>query len=448
MRRRFLILACACGALLSAAEPAKKVFPYAYKQEDLANGLRLVTIPTDYPNLVSIYIVVQTGSRNEVEAGKSGFAHLFEHLMFRGTKANPPAQYQAAIRTAGAAQNAYTTDDYTAYHTTFSKEDLPQILALEADRFQHLEYTQDMFKTETLAVLGEYNKNSANPMSKMFEVLRARAFQEHTYRHTTMGFLKDIQDFPNEYEYSRQFFDRYYRPEYTTIIVAGDVEPKQVRAMVDKDWGAWKRGNYKAAISAEPPQEGPRTGEVKWPVATLPWVLVAYRVPGFSDTQNDTAALDALSYLAFSQSSELYQKLVIQEQKADAFGAQNGDHVDPYLFAIFARVKKAADMDAVDLAILATVKQFAETPVDAVKLERVKENLRYKFALGLNNSEAIAGTVARFVALKRTPETINNVFDLYAGLTAADIQRVAKKYLTERNRTTVTLVGTAVGAAQ
>lgn len=444
--KRILLTLLSAAALLPAAEAPKTVFPYAYKQEDLPNGLRLLTIPTDYPNLVSLFIVVQTGSRNEVEAGKSGFAHLFEHLMFRGTKENPPEKYQGVIRTAGAAQNAFTTDDYTAYHTTFSKEDLPQILSLEADRFQHLDYSQNMFKTETLAVLGEYNKNSANPMSKMFEVLRARAFQEHTYRHTTMGFLKDIQDFPNEYDYSRQFFDRYYRPEYTTIIVAGDLNPKQVRAMVEKDWGGWKRGNYKAPISAEPPQEGPRTAEVKWPTATLPWVLVAYRAPGFSDTQNDTAALDALSYLAFSQSSDLYQKLVIQEQKVDAIGAQNGDHVDPYLFSIFARVKKVPDMEAVNQAILATVKQFSDTPVDAAKLERVKENLRYGFALGLNNSEAIAGTVARFVALKRTPETINRVYDLYASLTPADIQRVAKQYLTERNRTTVTLTGASEAA--
>ncbi len=444
--KRILLTLVAAAAFLPAAEAPKKVFPYAYKQEDLPNGLRLVTIPTDYPNLVSLFIVVQTGSRNEVEAGKSGFAHLFEHLMFRGTKENPPEKYQGVIRTAGAAQNAYTTDDYTAYHTTFSKEDLPRILSLEADRFQHLDYSQNIFKTETLAVLGEYNKNSANPMSKIFEVLRARAFQEHTYRHTTMGFLKDIQDFPNEYDYSRQFFDRYYRPEYTTIIVAGDLNPKQVRTMVEKDWGGWKRGNYKAPISAEPPQEGPRTAEVKWPTATLPWVLVAYRAPGFSDTQNDTAALDALSYLAFSQSSDLYQKLVIQEQKVDAFGAQNGDHVDPYLFSIFARVKKVPDMEGVNQAILATVKQFSDTPVDAAKLERVKENLRYSFALGLNNSEAIAGTVARFVALKRTPETINRVYDLYASLTPADIQRVAKQYLTEKNRTTVTLTGASEAA--
>ncbi len=444
--RKTLLLMLAAMASLPAAGAPKKVFPYAYKQEDLANGLRLVTIPTDYSNLVSVFIVVQTGSRNEVEPGKSGFAHLFEHLMFRGTKQTPPEKYQSVIRIAGAAQNAYTTDDYTAYHTTFSKEDLPQILSLEADRFQHLDYSEDVFKTETLAVLGEYNKNSANPTSKMFEVMRGRAFQEHSYRHTTMGFLKDIQDFPSEYDYSRQFFDRYYKPEYTTIVVAGDVDPKQVRALVDKDWGAWKRGAYKATISVEPPQEGPRTGKVNWPTQTLPWVMVGYRTPAFSDTQNDTAALDALAFLAFSQSSDLYQKLVIQEQKADAFGVQNGDHVDPYLFSIFARLRNIADMEAVNQAILATVKQFSETTVDAAKLERVKENLRYRFALGLNNSEAIAGTVARYVALKRTPETINRVYDLYASLTPADIQRVAKQYLTERNRTTVTLTGAAGGS--
>lgn len=444
---RCTFLAVASVSLLAAswlvAEPAGKVFPYAYKQEDLPNGLRLITIPTDYPNIVSLFIVVQAGSRNEVEAGKSGFAHLFEHLMFRGTKKTPPEVYQSVISTAGASQNAFTTDDFTAYHTTFSKEDLPRILELDADRFQHLDYSPEAFKTETLAVLGEYNKNSANPYSKMMEALRARAFQEHTYRHTTMGFLKDIQDFPNEYEYSRQFFDRYYRPEYTTIVVAGDVVPAQVRALVDKDWGGWKRGSYKAPISAEPPQEGPRRADVTWPTPTLPWLFVAYRTPAFTEAKNDTAAFDALAALAFSQSSDLYQRLVIQDQKVDALGANDSDHVDPYLFTVFARVKRQADVEFVNQAILTTVKQFAETPVEPDKLDRVKNNLRYRFALGLNNSEAIAQTVASYVALTRTPETINRVFDKYASLTPADVQRVARQYLTDRNRTTVSLTGAA-----
>jgi len=182
------------ATVLFGADPPKKTFPFPYTQEDLPNGLRLVTIPTDSPNLVSIYIVVQTGSRNEVEPGKTGFAHLFEHLMFRGTEEYSPEKYQEVLQRAGAASNASTSDDLTQFYTTFSKEDLPQILAMEADRFQHLKYSPEMFKTETGAVLGEYNKNSSNPEEKLDEVLHDTAFDRHTYKHTTMGFLQDVQN--------------------------------------------------------------------------------------------------------------------------------------------------------------------------------------------------------------------------------------------------------------
>src|ERR1700689_826567 len=147
----FAFALIALSVLLPAAFAAGKIFPYNYVQEDLPNGLRLVTIPTDYRNIVALYIVVGTGSRNEVEPGKSGFAHLFEHLMFRGTKEFPPARYQTELQNAGAASNAFTSDDLTAFHTTFSKEDLPRILSMEADRFAHLAVAPDAFKTETLA---------------------------------------------------------------------------------------------------------------------------------------------------------------------------------------------------------------------------------------------------------------------------------------------------------
>src|SRR5262245_31554948 len=115
-----------------------KIFPYKYFMDDLPNGLRVITVPTDYPNIVALYIVVATGSRNEVEPGKSGFAHLFEHLMFRGTETVSSAQYNEALKNAGADSNAYTDDDRTVYHTVFSKEDLDQLMRLEADRFQNL----------------------------------------------------------------------------------------------------------------------------------------------------------------------------------------------------------------------------------------------------------------------------------------------------------------------
>ncbi len=437
------LIRCLAGLCLLSFVPglmaAGKIFPYAYVQEDLPNGLRLITIPTDYPNIVSLYIVVGTGSRNEVEPGKTGFAHLFEHLMFRGTAEYPPEKYNSTLQAAGAASNAFTSSDLTAYHTTFSKEDLPTVLSMEADRFQHLDYKEDAFKTETLAVLGEYNKNSANPGQQLYETLRATGFKVHPYSHTTMGFLKDIQAMPEGYAYSREFFSRYYRPEYTTIIVAGDVDAKRVRSLVDERWGSWKRGDFKPQIPVEPPQDGPRRAHVDWKTETMPQITVAWRGPAYSDNTMDTVALDAISHLGYDQNSALYQKLVVEEQKVESFGANAPGNLDPEFFTVGAHVKNAQDLDSVEAQIKATAKTFADKPVDLKKLEALKQHLRYDFALQLDNSEAIASTVAGYVALRRTPETINRYFDTFAKLTPADIQRVARKYLIDKNLDVVTL---------
>jgi zinc protease len=434
----------ACGLILcsyGAAPPTTKIFPYAYDQHDLPNGLRLITIPTDYPNVVSIYIVVQTGSRNEVEPGKSGFAHLFEHMMFRGTPQYPPAAYEDVLKNAGAASNASTWDDFTAYHTTLSKEDLDKMLRVEADRFEHLEYSPAVLRTESLAVLGEYNKNSSSPTRKLSEVLRDTAFDKHTYKHTTMGYLRDVQAMPEQFEYSKEFFARYYRPEYTTIIVAGDVKPAHVRAVVEKYWGGWKRGSYKPQITPEPPQNGPRSNHVNWPSPTLPYIAVAFRAPAYSEVSKDGAALDLIGYLGFSQNSDLYQRLVIQDQVVDALSASAPDHVDPYLFTVTARVKKPQELKAVQDDILSALNGFKDTLVSPARLDAVKKHLRYSFALELDNSESIADSVAHFVALRRTPATINKVFELYRQITPEDIRNTARKYFVESGRTIVTLTG-------
>src|SRR5579872_6652552 len=147
--RLLLLFAC---AMAWAAPPPGKIFPYNYTQQDLPNGLRLISVQTDYPNLVAVYVVVQTGSRNEVEPGRTGFAHLFEHLMFKGTEKFPQAKAEEILKRAGAASNAFTTEDFTCYHNTFSKEDLETILMMMADNFQNLKVGEAEFKTEALAV--------------------------------------------------------------------------------------------------------------------------------------------------------------------------------------------------------------------------------------------------------------------------------------------------------
>src|SRR5712691_5903996 len=294
-----------CLPLLALSQQkSRKLFPYSYTIDDLPNGLRLITVPTDYPNLVALYIVVSTGSRNEIEQGKSGYAHLFEHLMFRGSEHFSGQQRDEILKRAGADSNAYTTDDRTVFHEVFSKEDLDRVMELEADRFQHLKYAPDAYKTETRAVLGEFNKNSADPEEKLFEVLRATAYKRHTYAHTTMGFIEVIEDMPNQFEFSLQFYNRYYRPEYTTIVLVGDVKRDDALAMTKKYFGAWKRGTYVPEIPGETDQKEPRENHVDWPSETLPLIYVAFRGPAYSDYKKDKAALDLVAPLAFGENSD------------------------------------------------------------------------------------------------------------------------------------------------
>ena len=428
-----------CLPLLGLAQKSRKAFAYDYTIDDLPNGLRLVTVPTDYPNLVALYIVVQTGSRNEIEKGKSGYAHLFEHLMFRGSEHYTGQQRDEILKKAGASDNAYTTDDRTVYHEVFSKDDLDKVIELEADRFQRLKYPQDGYKTETKAVLGEFNKNSADPEEKAYEVLRATAYKSHTYSHTTMGFIEDIEDMPNQYDYSWQFYGRYYRPEYTTIVMVGDLKQPDVLAMVKKYFGDWKRGNYASDIPGEPDQKEPRTSHVDWPSETLPLVYVAFRGPAYSDEKKEKAALDLLAPIAFGENSDLYQKLVLTEQKLDSLSYIFEDRADPELFLVAAKLKDVKDTDYVRQQILDTYRRYTTELVLKAKLDSTRSRLRYQFALAMDSSEAIAGSLTSYIGLRRSPETIDKVFALYDTITPLDIRETAARYFVDNHRTVVTL---------
>jgi zinc protease len=417
-----------------AAAPAAKadILPFRATETTLANGLRIIVVPTGFPNIVSMQIPVQTGSRNEVEPGRSGFAHFFEHLMFRGTPTYPPAKYQEVMVKAGARENAGTSDDVTTYYSTFSKEDLETMLAVYADMFQNLAYSEADFKTESRAILGEYNKNSANPVEKLIEVQHDKAYTRHTYKHTTMGFLKDIEDMPNQYEYSKIFFGRWYRPQFTTLILAGDVDPRTIGPLVEKYWGKWKGGTAApVTIPREPAPAGPIYAHVPWPSQTLPWVTVGVRAPEFSDSAKDYAAVDMVAALYFGSTSELYKKLVVVEQKVDAFEASNPGNVDPGIFTVFARLKSPADALYVRNEILKTMALARSTPVAARKLDDAKSNNRYEVARGLDSTERIAGLLSHFAHYTRSYSTINNLFRVFDSLTPADLQQAAQKYFTD-----------------
>jgi zinc protease len=421
--------------------PARQgsLLPFAAAEKTLPNGLKVIVVPTGFPNIVSVQIPVQTGSRNEVEPGKSGFAHFFEHMMFRGTALYPPEKYQAVMTRAGARTNAYTTDDYTNYHATFAKEDLETILAIEADRFQNLSYDEPAFKTEARAVLGEYNKNSAEPVRKLIEVQREHAFKTHTYKHTTMGFIRDIEDMPNQFEYAKAFFSRWYRPEYTTVIVAGDVTAEQVFPLVEKYWGGWKRGSFSVDVPREPPPTGPVYTHVPWSSPTLPWVLAAFHGPAFSDTEKDFAAVDLLVDLTFGPTSDLYKRLVEEEQKVDQVFPYLPGNQDPYLITAGARVKKGEDALYVRDELLKAFAQARSRPLDAKRVADAKSNARYGLVRSLDNTETIASTLARFVRYERSFDTLNDYYGVYESLTPEDLQKAAQKYFTDDRLVLTTL---------
>jgi zinc protease len=426
--------------LSRSAPMTADILPFKATEHTLANGLRVIVVPTGFPNLVSLQIPVQTGSRNEVEEGKSGFAHFFEHMMFRGTPRFSPERYQAVLTRAGARQNAYTTDDYTNYHTTFAAEDLETILELEADRFMHLQYSEDAFKTESRAILGEYNKSASDPIYKLIEVQRDHAFTTHTYKHTTMGFLRDIEAMPGQFQYSRTFFERWYRPEYTTILVAGDIEPARTLALVEKHWNAWKPGGAAPlAIPAEPAPRHPVAVHVPWTSPTLPWVTVGFHAPAFSVTDPDFAALDLLLDLSFGPTSDLYRKLVEVEQKVDQLFPWVHTSQDPALATVLARLKDTADALSVRDEILRTVAAIRREPVEIPRLGEAKANARYSFARTLDNSESIAATLAHFVRFERKYDTLNALYRRYDSVTSDDLHVAAGRYLTDERLVLATL---------
>jgi len=192
-------------------------------------------------------------------------------------------------------------------------------------------------------------------------------------------------------------------------------------------------------IPAEPPQTAPRTATVDWNSPTLPWIAIAFRAPAYSDEKKDKAALDLLLPIAFGSNSDLYQRLVLKEQKVDELDAGFGNHPDPELFTVYTRVKDPKDIDYVRDQILAAFKRYTDEAVDQAKLDATRSRIRYSFALRMNSSSAIANALAQYIGLRRTPETVNKLFALYQQITPQDIRTIASQYFTDNNRTIVTL---------
>lgn len=432
-----LLMAVPAAVAFAHGAEESKIFPFPIHQITLENGLKVVSVPFDSPGIVAYYTVVRTGSRNEVEPGKSGFAHFFEHMMFRGTERYPKDKYTEVLKMIGADDNAFTSDDETIYHTFASSAALEQIVDLQSDRFMNLKYTEEDFKTEAGSILGEYNKSSSSPFQTIEEKMRDAAFQQHTYKHTTIGFLKDIEDMPNQYQYSIEFFNRWYRPENCVVVVVGDFDQSKLDELAKKYYSGWKRGDYHLTVPQEPPQTEEKIINVPWKARTLPIFCVGYHGPAFSDNTIDAAAMDVLSQVVFSETSELYKSLVVEQQIVESLRGGEGDSRDPGLFQVFARVKDPANINKVRDAIYAAIEEVKTKPMIAERLASIKSHMKYMYAMGLDNADNVANSLSHYVELTGDPESVNRVYALYDKVSPEDVMAVAKKYLSASNRTVV-----------
>jgi len=421
---------------------SSQIFPYDFKIEVLENGLKIVSIPLDNPNIISHYVIVRSGSRNEIEPGKSGFAHFFEHMMFKGTKNMPREKYDDFLTKLGAGTNGYTTDDYTCYFVVFAgKENLEEVIKTEADRFINLYYNEEMLKTEAPVIEGEYYASVSNPGRRLFETLRDTAFEKHSYKHTTLGYLRDILDMPNQFEYSQLYKKRFYAPDNTILLVAGDFDRDQLMDYVRKYYSGWEKSNYTLVTPEEPPQTRAKRAHYDWPSRTLPRLAIGFHGPAYSDEKIDKAALDLLAETSFSRSSPLFQKLVIEEQKCVSLNASFADRRDPYLLVFSATLRDEKDLPYVEDEIFKELERLKKELVSEELLSDIKSNLKYSFANSLGTTDGIAGSLAYYINLATDPGTVNRLFDLFEKVTPEDIQEMCKKYFIKTNSTVVTLSG-------
>jgi zinc protease len=360
-------------------------------------------------------------------------------MMFRGTERYPTEAYNAVVKRIGADSNAFTTSDWTTYYIVASSDALDTIMDLESDRFRNLQYSEDDFRTEAGAILGEYNLNFSNPVSLLRERLHDLAYTAHPYKHTTIGLLEDVQDMPNHYDYSLQFYDRYYRPENCIVVVVGDFDGAELERLAAEYYGEWERGDFEPEIPPEPPQTETRSARVTWPNPTLPFLMMGYHAPAFSDERIDMPALDVLSQLLFSETSRLFRKLYLEEQVVDALQGGALDSRDAPLFTIIARITDPTRIEYVRDAIIDEIDRMKTEPVDEAMLAATKSHMRYGFAMGLDNPGGIAQTLGHYLQLTEDPATVNRVYELYDAVSPDDVRTVANAYFADTNRTVVIL---------
>jgi zinc protease len=445
VRFRFLGVVAAAvvaGGVFSAAIPpvlaASRPPKLQYEITTLPNGLTVVLSEDHSTPIVHVQLVYHVGSKNE-KPGRTGFAHLFEHLMFKGSKNVQPEGHTSMLASVGGQSNAYTTDDETVFWETVPAQYLPLALWLEADRMATLRIDKETFTNERDVVKEERRMRVDNqPYGRLNEIIYDQAFTVHPYKHATIGSMEDLE--AASVEDVRDFYKTFYVPANGTLVIVGDFETAQALMLVNNYLGRVPKSDR--AVPRDIPQEPPQTKEKRvtlqesWP---LPAVVVAYHVT--KDGNPDSYPLHiAAKVLSDGQTSRIYKKLVYEKQMAvAAFGNANLIE-DPNLFYAVAIVQPGHTTGEVADTLIAELDRLKTEPITAHELQRAKNQFARDYILGRESDQQKAGQLSHAVVIHHDVKTADAEFDIFQNMTAAEVQRVAKVYFRQENRLVLTLM--------
>jgi zinc protease len=427
-----MVLAFASAPAVSARS---EVTPPKLKIESqtLDNGLQVVLAQDTSRPVVNVQVWYRVGSKDE-RKGRTGFAHLFEHMMFRGSANVGPEEHMRYVREAGGAINAFTNFDRTVYWQTIPSNHLDRILWLEADRMASLVVNEENFKKEREVVKEERRLRIENPPYGMLaEWVLDATFQAYPYKYLPIGSMEDLN--AATAADVKEFFDTYYVPDNATLVVVGDIDTKVALGLTRKHFGRIPRSKNVPRVKAvEPPQKEVRVLNKSDQKAPLPAVASAFKLPslGHADTYALQVAFDILST---GESSRMYRKLVYEEQSAVAAQAQLLLLEGPSIGFLFGIANQGKDVKDVAKSIRAVVDGLAAAPPSAEELDKVKNTIVSRLVVGRQTMQEKADDLASAASLMGDPERYNTELTKYQAVTAADVQRVVKEYLAEPRET-------------
>jgi zinc protease len=409
-----------------------------YTTTTLANGMNVVFLEDHSTPIVHLQMWYHVGSKNE-RAGRTGFAHFFEHMMFKGSKNVDPEGHPSYISSVGGQSNASTNEDATVFWETVPSQYLPLILWLESDRLASLRIDEKAFKNEREVVKEERRMRIENqPYGRLQEIIADQSFQVHPYKHPVIGSMKDLD--AASVEDVREFFATYYVPNNCTAVLVGDFDAKQALALVTQYLGRIPRSEK--PVPREIPKEPPQTREKRvvlqedWP---LPAVVVAHHITYDGDPDSYPLHI-ASKVLSDGQSSRIHRSLVYEKRLAlAAFGGANIIE-DPNLFFTVAIVQPGHTTDEAIDALIGELDRLRREPISAAELQQAKNQFTRDYILGRETDQNKADVLGHAAVIHNDLKTADAEFDIFQGLTTEDVQRVATKYFTPENRMVLTIM--------